>query len=196
VTKRKPKYKITPVEAQRRKLDALESWFQFANGELAIATRKNFVNELIVPTAWSLGRRGIVTLIGSSVDSASAEIEEIKMKVANGLKKLADSGEWVIPGAELGNFNIVVSRLGTSPEGDVPSQLLAIAAVLQSEEWRAGLCAWCGRLFMKKKRGEYCGLKCSQRMRTKRVRDPRWRKKEARAKKLGIPAEQVATASK
>jgi hypothetical protein len=194
VPRRKSKYKITPVEAQRRRLEALDRWFQFINGEREI-TPENFKEELLLPTAWGSGRKGIPLLTGSL---GPAEIAEVKLEITNGLKQLADKGEWIIPAAKLGNFKIVISRLGTSHEGDALARsLLGLSDLLQGgEEWRADRCAWCGKPFLKKKRGEYCSLNCSQRMRTKRGRDPRWKKDEAKAKKLGLTVNELRTAEK
>ncbi len=188
MAKRKSKYKVTPIEAQRRRLDALERWFQFVNDEREI-TPENFSNELLFPTAWGLGRG---RSSGGTAPAGQREVEEIRMQIADGLKALADKGSWVIPGALLGRLNIVISQLGTALEGPAHARALAgISGLLQDEEWRVGRCLWCGKLFVKKKRAEYCSLRCSQRMRTKRSRDPRWPRKEAHARKRGLPAEQI-----
>jgi hypothetical protein len=172
VATRKPKYRVTPVEAQRRRLAALDRWFQFVNGERAV-TPDNFGQELLVPTAWGLERK-LLVLMGAPL--TANEMEEIKVEIAAGLRQLAEKREWVISGAELGHFNIVISQIGTSYEGAArPQSLLGISALLQpKEEWRAGICAWCGKLFPKRKRSEYCKLQCSQRMRTFKARNPHW----------------------
>ncbi len=191
--KRKPNGKITLVEAQRRRLDALDRWFRFVNDELAI-TPENFRDKLLFPSAWGLEQKGIQ---GFTEPIEPAEVEEIKVEIANGLKELADKRQWVIPSADLGSFNIVISQLGTSYEGsDRAHALLAVSGLLRGDQWRSARCSWCGKPFLKKKRGEYCSLRCSQRVCTKRIRDPRWKKDEAQAKKLGLTVNELRTADK
>src|SRR5208282_232672 len=191
--KRKPKSQISLVEAQRRRLDALDRWFQFVNDPRAI-TPENFKYELLFATAWGLEQKGIQVLT-KPLDRA--EVEEIRMEIADGLKELADKREWIIPSAKLGSFNIVISQLGTSYEGTGRAHsLLGISGLLRGDQWRAARCSWCGKLFLKKKRGTYCSLNCSQRVRTKRVRDPRWKKDEAQAEKLRITVNELRTADK
>jgi hypothetical protein len=189
VAKRKTKHKVTPIEAQRRRLDALQSWFEFVNDERAI-TPQNFGNELLGPTTWGLDQMGGYGLtISGDPAEAEREVKNVKMEIAKGLKMLADNDEWVILGQNLGHFNIVISQIGTSFEGELrPLALLGISGLLHGEEWRPGHCAWCGKLFLKKKRGEYCNPKCSQRMRTLKVRNKnRWKGLLREAKKAAVP---------
>ena len=180
-TKRE-KRKITLLEAQHRRLDALERWFEFVNDEREI-TPENFSRELLDPTAWVRGK-----LSGGIGLSKPAEVKELKMKITHGLKALADGRQWIIPGTNLGRFNIVISEKGTDYEGEAGARsLLGIADLLKDGGWRSACCSWCGKLFVRKKRGTYCGLKCSQRMRTFKVRDPRWRQLIAAANRAGVP---------
>jgi len=179
----KPKHKISLIEAQHRRLDALDRWFQFINDERVI-TPENFAHELLGPTMWGAGRRRS----GGTGLTNPAEVEGIKMKVADGLKVLAEGRQWIIRGADLGHFDVVISELGTSYEGGARARsLLGIADLLQGGGWRSAACSWCGKLFLKKKRGTYCSLICSQRMRTFKVRDPRSSRVIASAKKDGVP---------
>jgi hypothetical protein len=191
VATRKSPSKITLLEAQRRRLEALDRWFQFINNERVI-TPENFSNELLFPTVWGLGRKAGYGLSGWVTP---AEIEEIRMEISEGLKALADNREWIIPVAKLGHFNIVISELGVSYEGGLQAQaLLGVSSLLDLDAWRSTRCSWCGKPFLKKKRGEYCSLNCSQRMRTKRARDPLWRKDEKRARRLGFTVNELRTA--
>ncbi len=202
VATRKPKRKITPVEAQRRRLEALTRWFDFIKGKLVVSPEQ-FDDTLLLPTFWSLGGSGSgYSLTGSTIGQgadgrwrglpSAEQVEEVKRLIMDGLTKLVDERMWIVSLAEL---EISVTPHGTSYKGarSTLSQL-GVAQLLRTEEWRADRCAWCGDLFLKKKRGEYCSLRCSQRMRTKRARDPVWRKIDAKARKLGFTIEEYRTA--
>ena len=53
----KTETKITPVEAQRRRLEALTRWFDFIKGKLVVSPEQ-FDDTLLLPTFWSLGGSG------------------------------------------------------------------------------------------------------------------------------------------
>lgn len=166
------KYKITPVEAQRLRLEALERWFQFINCERAIAP-ENFKNELLFPTFWSVRAKGF-SLTGPSL--TTLEVEEIRTLIMKGIRKIADKETWIVYSRDLGDFETQVSTFGTRYAGHARTlSQLGVLALFYGEEWRAHSCAWCGKVFVKKHRGEYCGKNCSQRMRTFKTRNQgRW----------------------
>jgi hypothetical protein len=175
------KFRITPVEAQRRRLEALARWFKFVKGEWEV-TPENFNDELLFPTYRALGGRGY----SPGGPPSQEDIDEVRQLIMKGFDKLAAGDEWFVTLERLG---ISITRNGMSYEA--PSKdlgQLGAAQLLRNEEWRIGRCAWCEERFLKKKRGEYCGRNCSQRMRTERARDPKWASKEADARKLGLPA--------
>jgi len=157
------------LEDQRLGIDALERWFQFVNGEREI-DELNFGDELLFPTAWArrFRRAGYSVRTPPSI----ADVEDIRVEIEHGLRLLADGHDWVINGAELQDCDIVITPIGIAHEGTVKAlSLLGIAGLLSGEEWRAGDCAWCGKLFLKKKRGEYCSKRCSQALRTFKTRN-------------------------
>jgi hypothetical protein len=170
----------TLVSIQRDNVNALEQWVKFATGERNLSGRD--IGELMFSTLRRFGRR---------VPDAPA-IEELRRWLLSGFNKIVDEGEWVIPSRELGDFSIVIGRTGTayeehSAEGRaLPG--LTLAKLLNEESWRLARCAWCGKLFMKRKRGEYCGPKCSQTRQTFKARNPeRWDAVMKAAEKAKLP---------
>jgi hypothetical protein len=176
VTRQKPKRKITLLEAQRRRIEALERWFGFIKGRRAI-TPDNFNVDLLVPTFWALGGHG-----HSSAGAPSARsLEVMRQLIVDGFKKISRGRAWTI---ETGNLAIIVTAMATSFQGaQIDLGLFGIAQLLRTEEWRIGACAWCRKDFLRKKQGEYCSARCSQFVRTKRVRDKRWKSDEVKARK-------------
>jgi hypothetical protein len=157
----------TLVALQRDNVNALEQWVKFATGERDLDGRD--LDDLVFATLRRFSRR---------VPDASA-IEELRTWLLNGFDKIIDEGEWVIPSRELGDFIIVIGRTGTSYEESSGEgralTALSLAKVLNDEGWRLARCGWCGKEFMKRKRGEYCGPRCSQKRQTFKTRNPdRW----------------------
>ncbi len=179
-TPRRKRRPLTLVAIQRDNVNALEQWVRFATGERDLSARD--IGELMFATLRRFGRR---------VPEASA-IEELRRWLLNGFDKIIDEGEWVIPSRELGEFSIVIGRTGTayeehSGEGRALAGL-SLAKVLNGEGWRLARCGWCGKAFMKRKRGEYCGPKCSQSRQTFKTRNPeRWEAVLKSAEKAKVP---------
>lgn len=184
MTRRKtPRGKNRPptlVAIQRDNVNALEQWVKFATGERDLDGRD--LGELVFATLRRFSRR---------VPDASA-IQELRRWLLNGFDKIIDEGEWVIPSRELGDFIIVIGRTGTSyeePSGEGRALTgLSLAKVLNEEGWRLARCGWCGKEFMKRKRGEYCGPQCSRKRQTFKTRNPdRWEGLLRDAKKAKVP---------
>jgi hypothetical protein len=190
MARRKPKYQVSLLEAQRRRLEALGRWFEFVEGRRAI-TRENFSNELLFPTYRALGGHPYFGA-GRSSELSEENIAEVRQLIVDGFKELAQGRTWFL---SLRDLEISITLHGTGYKG-TPLTLsqIGIAQLLRNEEWRIGRCSWCGKGFLKKKRGEYCGGKCSQHMRTKRIRDPQWKKDEAKARRLGLTVNEFRTA--
>jgi len=189
VPRQKPKYQVTLLEAQRRRLEALGRWFEFINDECEI-TPENFRHELLTPTYHALG--GIPTF--SDGPPSKENLAKVRQLIVNGFKEIAHGHAWSISLHDLG---IVITAAGTSFAGSQTDLgQLGIAQLLRTEEWRIGACAWCGRGFLRKKQGAYCSPRCSQFVRTKRVRDPRWKRDEAKARKLRMTVDEFRTAER
>ena len=175
--KRRP---LTLVAIQRDNVNALEQWVKFATGQLDLSP--DDIGQLLFATLRRIGRR---------VPDAAA-IEKLRGWFLDGFNKVIDKGEWVIRSTELGDFVIVIGRTGTSYEehsGEGRALAgLSLARVLNEEGWRLARCGWCGKQFMKRKRGEYCGPKCSQKRQTFKTRNPdRWEGLLRDAKKAKVP---------
>jgi CGNR zinc finger len=112
------------------------------------------------------------------------QVAELRKWMLGGLGRMAGGLEWVISSAELGTFSIVHGSDRSHYEGGAAVPKLLLCALLDGANWRIGRCAWpdCGRIFVRKGRGEYCSKECSQRMRTRRFRDPDFRKQEVASK--------------
>ena len=102
-------------------------------------------------------------------------LETFRDWLEKGLTKMADGQFWKIESAELGSYLIdpshgrsVIDRNGTA----LPR--LADLELLMHEDWRIARCAYppCGRLFIRKKAGLFCSLRCSQITRQIRRFDP------------------------
>jgi hypothetical protein len=163
-----PKPLITPVEAQRRRLKALDRWFEFVNGERVVKAEQ-FADTLLFPTFHSARAKGY----GLS-GKANINVEQIRELAMHNLRTVAAGESWFVSSKDLEDFEIQVSPFGTQYRGTAWTlSQLGILALLYGEEWRSALCAWCGKLFVRKHHGEYCTKKCSQRMRTFKARNPR-----------------------
>lgn len=189
MTRQKPPRKVTLLEAQRRRLDALERWFGFIEGRRAI-TPENFNVDLLVPTFWALGGHGH----SSGGTPSAGGLKAMRELIADGFKKMSHGRAWTI---ETGSLGIIITADATSYDGaQTELALFGIAQLLRTEEWRIGACAWCGKVFLRKKQGEYCSARCSQFVRTKRVRDKRWKPDEAKARKFRMTVKEYRTAEK
>jgi hypothetical protein len=85
MTRRKPQYRITPVEAQRRRLGALSKWIDWVNDELPV-TPENFERELLIPTFHALGAESRST---DNKPITREELDGLKRRITAGFKALA-----------------------------------------------------------------------------------------------------------
>jgi hypothetical protein len=157
-------------EIERRRVEALRFFVGFAQGE-------HDARELARFALRELGR-GLIVGLGDE------QIKEVRSWMLGGLCKMANGQAWEIRSEELGPFAIVHGPGRSHYEGGPAVPKLLLSALLDGANWRIGWCAWpdCRRLFVRKGQGEYCSRKCSQRMRTRRFRDPEFRKQETASK--------------
>jgi hypothetical protein len=157
---------------ERQRVEALDYFVRFARGEHTGLELGRFVLEKLVG-------RGL--LVG--MDDAKL-VSELREWMLAGLTKMANGKEWIIKSEELRPFSIVHGTGRTHYEGGIPVPKLILSALLDGANWRIGWCSWpdCGRIFVRKGRGEYCSKRCSQRMRTRRLRDPKFRDEELRSR--------------
>jgi hypothetical protein len=122
------------------------------------------------------------TLRGSlgAVSPSAAGVVSLRGELAVKLCGWVKEGELEISSQELGAFTRILvrgsdrgSRILSGYQGSTRGALLmACADLIAAEGGRIARCAResCGRLFVRVKRGEYCGPQCSQRVRTERYR--------------------------
>jgi len=165
------KHRELPAQIQHRKVEGLERLLAFSEG------RKK-------ETAISLAQFASTALLGSTASRSVASgsdaldnkgIEEFREWVLDGFTRMADAKRWQISSRELGDYIIEPGngRRIVDPTGNALLRL-AVLELLMHEDWRVGRCAYppCGNLFIRKKAGLFCSLKCSQIARQIRRFDP------------------------
>lgn len=104
------------------------------------------------------------------------ELAEIATTVGQGIEEVRHGALWRLGPDDLKGLTRFVGSRGKGEnflryDGDLRTRFLMVAAdLVEAEGDRIRRCAGpeCGRLFVKRKRGAYCGTPCSQRMRTNR----------------------------
>jgi hypothetical protein len=164
---RRQKRELSRIEHDR--VEALGYFVRFAQGEYDGLELGRFVLRV-------LGRARL-----NGMDDEK-RVSELRKWMLGGLKKMAAGKEWEIRSGEIGSFSIVHTPQRTHYEGGPAVAALLFSALLDGANWRLAYCAWlpCGKIFVRKGRGEYCSRKCSQQMRTRRHRDPGFRMEELR----------------